>query len=149
MARLESPNRSKTVTFTCDPELADELSELADEQDVSRAELLRQLSADAVDGEDTDTNPTHEPTNDTLREVYNAALETSNDKLILNMRKHSSRVAQLSRISKDTLHSYLKELEAKGYAVEQSAAPGGTQPQTAWRIKPKCATVQHWKYRKR
>jgi hypothetical protein len=101
-----------------------------------------------VSGDESDETPDYEPNNEQLRKVYRAALEASNNKLIVRMRKHGSVVAQESQTSQDALHGYLRELEAKNYARQQSGAPGGAKTQTAWRIKPLCADPDQWVYRR-
>jgi len=107
------PHNPNRVSF--DPKDADipEFDAIADERDMSRAELLRELVREEI-GQDEDDD-THLPENDTLRRAYLQLLDSVDDTYRISTQAATSVLAQELQRPGESTKAILKRLESRGY----------------------------------
>jgi len=135
------------VSFGLPEVLRDDLDDLADQRDMSRSELLRELVKDELDASTPDDNDEYHPQDDALAAVYQAALEHSIEhQLRFDLRK--SQMATDTGIAATALRGYLVALQRDGYVKHQVGDALGNGKSTAdfWRVKPACANPRAWRY---
>lgn len=79
MAPIESPDPRQVVTFRMDSEQVEQLDQLADQNDQSRAELLRELAEARIAEYDPDPIGRDVPASERLRDAYLKLLDMADE----------------------------------------------------------------------
>ncbi|WP_058365931.1 hypothetical protein [Haloparvum sedimenti] len=145
--QLAGGDRQKTVTFKADADAVERFDAVLDDLGYSnRSEALREF----VENNAPETGDRHFlPQRDDLRKQYEAMLAVANESLIVHPRIRGSELAQRLSAPRDELHAVLIDLRRKGYVAQQNAQPGTARDGrgTVYRVKPRCADPDIWKYR--
>lgn len=145
MSRMQS--ETTRVSFSIDEDDLEDLDALADAQEKSRSQLLREF----VENELADYRPNdddeYRPSDDTLEAVYEAAVEYANGNHGLRFDLRKSQMATDTGIPGTALRGHLLTLERHGYVKYQSGDALDSK-KDYWRVKPLCANPRAWRYSK-
>lgn len=161
MSPMQSPDDEYTKVRLSGPkvyeDVRDEFKEACERAGVSQSEVLRDAAKEFIDEHGTGSSVSSEdggyyPSDDTLRELYEACWNHAGDDLRIYKRRHASPIAeQTSSFEKKNLESALMPLRKKGF-VALGAMPAdltgeGYKRRLHWHVKPPSADPEHWKYR--
>lgn len=145
MGRMQS--ETTRVSFSINENTLDDLDAIADAQDKSRSQLLRDLVENEVNEHVPDDNDEYRPSDDTLETIYASAVEHANQSLGLRFDLRKSQMASDTGIPGTAIRGHLLTLERHGYVKYQSGDALDSK-KDYWRVKPLCANPKAWRYSK-
>lgn len=147
MGRMQSPSTTRT-SFSLPEHLLDDLDAIADAEDKSRSEKLREMVEREVGAGDQERDE-WVPQTDVHADVYLAAVEHSRKPdHVLRLDVFREQVAQEAGVSTSTVEKVLFILQGAGYVRRMVGSPSVDRSLDSWRVKPKCADPKKWKHRK-
>ncbi len=128
-------------------DVLEEFDALADAEDKSRSEKVVELIEREVADGVPNVDGSYLPTDDELRMVYEAALETATMPAhTLRFDRWGGTLAQKSNMGKKAVRGQLFRLESRGYVRHQFGGTSGDTDDECYRIKPRCANPRVWQY---
>ena len=142
--QLAGSEKMKTPSIRAHADLLERFDEWCEKNDTSRTEALREYMEEGVADGGHGEPDEWLPENDRDRNLYLAALDRSNDSLILSVRRERGRLAEKTKVAKSDVLARLKDLERAGYASLMAVWPGNPRADVSFRIKPRCAHPDEW-----
>jgi Arc/MetJ-type ribon-helix-helix transcriptional regulator len=150
--QLLGSEKMKSPSFRIHESKLDEFDAHIDAHDEwsSRSEAVRKLIDEELDATNFDADEDeYLPSDDGERSVYLAMLGAANANLIYSPRRHGNALKRQLGES-DLEAAAFVPLRRKGFIARQDSPPmkrSNARPAHVYRVKPRCADPEQWKYR--